>query len=52
VGAVVEQLERAVAERRHELDDHLGEVLLEVAVAAAGVLLLEVVDRAWPVSAE
>src|SRR5205085_421962 len=41
---VLEELEGAVAERRHEVDDHVGEVLLEVAVTAPGVLLLEVAD--------
>ena len=46
VGLVVEQLEGAVAERRHEVDDDVGEVLLEVAVPPAGVLLLEVGDAA------
>ena len=45
VGLVVEQLEGAVAERGHELDDEVGQVLLQVAVPAAGVLLLEVGDR-------
>ena len=43
---VGQQLERPVAEGRHELDHDVGEVLLEVAVATPGVLLLEVGDAA------
>ena len=33
---VLQELERAVAERRDEVDDQLGQVALEVAVAPAG----------------
>ena len=52
VRLVVEQLEGALAERGDEVDDDLGEVLLQVAVAAAGVLLLERRRSRSPVSAE
>src|SRR6476469_10519277 len=41
LGAVGHQLERAGAERRDGLDDDLCDVLLEVAVALACVVLLE-----------
>ena len=46
LGLVVEQLEGPLAERRHEVDHDLGQVLLQVAVPAAVVLLLEDGDRA------
>ena len=45
LGRVVEQGQGAVAERRGGLDDHVGDVLLEVAVAAARVVVLELGDR-------
>src|SRR6478672_7502594 len=45
LGRVVHELERAGPERGDRLDDDLGDVLLEVAVALAGVLLLEDRDR-------
>src|SRR5215207_98319 len=44
LGRVFEELERAIANRRDPFDDDLCELLLEVAVAAAGVLRLEVAD--------
>src|SRR5689334_5873508 len=46
LGGVVEQLQRAVAERRDDLHDDVGEVRLQVAVALAVVRLLQVVDAA------
>ena len=51
LGPVLEQLSVRSPERGHELHHDLGQVALEVAVAAAVVLLLEVLDRA-PVSEE
>src|SRR3954447_15822629 len=44
LGGVVEQLEGAGGDGRDEVGDHLGELLLQVAVAAAGEVLLEVGD--------
>src|SRR5690606_20899284 len=41
---VVQQLERALPDRRERVDDDLGEVLLELAVAAALVAALQVGD--------
>ena len=51
LGGVVEQLLGARPDGRDEVGDDLGELLLEVAVAAAGEVLLELGDRLRPDSA-